>query len=240
MSEPLQKINIGGHQYEFSRDTGDNSFDYTFLVENKRFRFKRWAWGEKNRITNECVAFNPATNGFEVDTIAFNERMLANTIVEVDEAGKETKPTLDIVRGFKAALGDQLLMIAQWMNSIENGVEKKTCEISEVPGDDGLYELHINDDVFKLGMWTWGEKNKVTDQSVKFDPADQQLKMDLRIFNESLLLATIKDACINAEPVELSIDFLRNLDAGTGDILLQYAQEINNIAEKEKKNSKMP
>jgi hypothetical protein len=35
-------------------------------------------------------------------------------------------------------------------------------------------------------------------------------------------------------------NFLENLDAATGDILLQSAQEINDIPEQEKKNLKMP
>jgi hypothetical protein len=96
--------------------------------------------------------------------------------------------------------------------------------------------LNINNDVFKLGMWSWGEKNRVTDQSVQFDPDSGQLKMDLQRFNESLLLATVKQAHIAGKPVTVDANFLGNLDAAAGDILLQSAQEINEITEQEKKN----
>ncbi|MGD2088496.1 MAG: hypothetical protein PVH61_20130 [Candidatus Aminicenantes bacterium] len=235
MSKPLQRVTIDGREYEFAHHPGTE--EYTFLVEGKRCRFKRWTWGEKNRITNECVAFNPTTNRFEVNTIAFNEKMLTHTMKELESDGQKTKPTLDTVRGFNAALGDQLLMIAQWVNAIDtNSDEKTSVKLSKVPGDDSTYDLNINNDVFKLGMWSWGEKNRVTDQSVQFDPDSGQLKMDLQRFNESLLLATVKQAHIAGKPVTVDANFLGNLDAAAGDILLQSAQEINEITEQEKKN----
>lgn len=242
MSETLQKVTIEGREYEFSHDPGKN--DYTFDLDSGRFRFKRWSWGEKNRVTNQCVVFNPGTNRFEVNTIAFNEKMLAATMIETEMKGQKSKPTLETVKGFNAALGDQLLTIAQWINAIDTGGgdsgEGNDFRHPPVPGDEGTYELHLNGDMFKLGTWTWGEKNRVTDQSVTFDPDSGQLKMDLQVFNESLLLATLKEARIHGKPVRVDRAFLRNLDAGTGDMLLQTAQEINNITDQEKKNSKTP
>jgi hypothetical protein len=239
MSKPLQRVTIDGQEYEFSNHPGAE--EYTFLVEGKRCRFKRWTWGEKNRITNESVAFNPAAKRFEVNTIAFNEKMLTNTMVEMENNGQKIKPTLETVRGFNAALGDRLLMIAQWVNAIDtNSDEKTVVNLSKIPGDDSMYELNIKNHVFKLGMWTWGEKNRVTDQSVQSDPDSGQLKIDLHRFNESLLLATIKQAHIDGKPVTVDANFLDNLDAAAGDMLLQSAQEINDITEQEKKNLKMP
>jgi hypothetical protein len=239
MSKPFEKVDINGRVYEYSHKSGDNG--YTFIVEGGRYLFARWNWGEKNRITNECVVFNPDANRFEVNTIAFNEKMLTHTIVEMDIDGQKTKPTLDIVRGFNAPLGDRLLMIAQWVNAIDTaGREENPVKLSKAPGDDGAYEVNINGAAFKLGMWTWGEKNRVTDQSVQFDPVSGQLKMDLKTFNESLLMATVKEARIDGKPVTVDVNFLGNLDAAAGDILLQSAQEINDIPETEKKNLKMP
>jgi hypothetical protein len=235
MSKPLQMVTINGREYEFSHHTGTNEF--TFKVGDNRYRFKRWTWGEKNRITNECAAYNHAANRFEVNTIAFNEKMLTNTMKEMDSNDQKTKPTLDTVRGFNAALGDQLLMIAQWVNATDtNSDEETVVKLSKVPGKDNVYELNINGDLFKLEMWTWGEKNRVTDQSVRFDPDSGQMKMNLQTFNESLLLATIKEAHINGKPVTVNANFLGNLDAATGDILLQSAQEINDFPEQGKKN----
>ena len=155
--------------------------------------------------------------------------------------GQKTTPTLETVRGFKAALGDQLLMIAQWVNAIETGSSEETAvNLTKVPDDNGMYELNVNSHMFKLGTWTWGEKNRVTDQSVRLDPASGQLKMDLQLFNESLLLAVVKEARIHGKPVTVDTNFLQNLDAAAGDILLQSAQEINDISLQEKKNLKMP
>jgi hypothetical protein len=239
MSEPLKTVTINRQEYRFSHHTGAN--EYTFVVEDSRCRFKPWTWGEKNRITNECIAFNPDANQFEVNTIAFNEKMLANTMKEVEIDGQKTTPTLETVRGFKAALGDRLLMIAQWVNAIDTGNgEESAVKLSKVPDGDGRYELNINGDMFKLGTWTWGEKNRVTDRSVRLDPASGQLKMDLQLFNESLLLAVVKEARIHGKPVTVDANFLENLDAAAGDLLLQSAQEINDISPREKKNSKMP
>lgn len=235
MSEPLQTVTINHREYRFSHHTGAN--EYTFVVEDNHCRFKPWTWGEKNRITNECIDFNPGANQFEVNTITFNEKMLANTMKEMESNGQKTTPTLETVRGFKAALGDQLLMIAQWVNAIETGGSEETAvNLSKVPDSNGIYELNINGHMFKLGTWTWGEKNRVTDQSVRLDPASGQLKMDLQLFNESLLLSVVKEAHIDGKPVTVDTNFLQNLDAAAGDILLQSAQEINDISPDEKKN----
>ena len=239
MSELFQKTNIGSQEYKFSHNARDNS--YAFIVDSDQFKFKRWTWGEKNRISNECVTFNPATSQFEVNTVAFNEKMLAETLIEIDIDGKKLNPTLDTIRDYKATLGDQLLMISQWVNSIEsNENEDSSAEVSAMTAGDSTYEVHLNGDVFKIRMWTWGEKNRATSQSIEFDSASGQLKVDLRTFNEMLLLASIDEVRINGKPIELDMNFLRNLDAQIGDRLLQAAQKVNNISETEKKTSEMP
>lgn len=239
MSEPFQKIKIGDQVYEFSHNAKNNS--YAFIVDRQQFNFKRWTWGTKNRITNECVSLQTATNKFEVDTVAFNEKMLTETLIEINFNGKKIDPTLEAIRNFKATLGDQLLLIAQWVNSIESSQGKDS--ILEAPiahSADGIYEINLNGDVFRLRMWTWGEKNKVTSQSVKFDGASAQLIMDLQTFNELLLLATLEGATVHGKPVKLDINFIRKLDATIGDRLLQAAQEINQMTEVEKKTLETP
>jgi hypothetical protein len=237
MKEPFQKITIGDHEYEFLHNPKDNS--YSFIIDNNHFRFKRWTWGEKNRITNECVTFNPEIKQFEVNTVAFNEKMLARTLIGANIDGKDLDPTLDTIRDFNASLGDQLLLIAQWINSIEKeGIEGLGHKVTPLPVGENTYEIHLNGDTFKLGMWTWGEKNSVISQSIKFDAASSQMNIDLQAFNELLLLATIKEASVNEKAGQLDINVLRNLDAAVGDKLLQTAHEINNISETEKKTLK--
>ncbi len=235
MSNPSRKIKIGLVEYTYIQNDRDKS--YSFKVNDSQFRFKTWTWGEKTRVTSECARFNPTTNEFEVDTIAFSQKMLAETLVESNINGKKVNPTLDTIRNFNASLGDQLLQIAQWIDSVHTtGNEDSTAKA----GGNGDFELRLNGDVFKFKMWTWGEKNDATGRSIKFDSESGRMKIDLQSFNESLLLATLKEIQMDGKTVMPDTDILRNLDAATGDRLVQIAQEVNNISESEKKTSKQP
>ena len=66
------------------------------------------------------------------------------------------------------------------------------------------------------------------------------MKVDLQSFNESLLLATLKEIQMDGKTVIPDTDILRNLDAATGDRLVQIAQDVNDISASEKKTSKEP
>ncbi|UCE74324.1 MAG: hypothetical protein JSV56_01100, partial [Methanomassiliicoccales archaeon] len=87
MNEKLQEVTIDNHHYENSHNQKDNT--YLFIFDNNRFKFKRWTWGEKNRIINECITLNPGSELFEVNPVEFNEKILAQTLIEANIDGKE-------------------------------------------------------------------------------------------------------------------------------------------------------
>ena len=56
-----------------------------------------------------------------------------------------------------------------------------------------LYECEIDGDKYDFRIWTWGEKNKVTEQCTRVLPSGQQ-KLEVGEFNLCMLLATLKKA----------------------------------------------
>lgn len=118
MSSEVQTLTIDGADHNYTYDA--QAKVYQFEIDGQVYSFKRWTWGEKNRIVSESISLDPAMGQFQVNTGLFNELMLAAVLKEAP-----FEVTLSNLRELDPVLGDQLLRIAQWVNEISD-VEKKS------------------------------------------------------------------------------------------------------------------
>lgn len=93
---------------------------YHLRLGQDEYMFREWTWGEKNDVSSRSVVYDPATDGFRVDTAIFNELMLEAVLVEAP-----FEVTLDELRGLPASRGDALLDAAQRINGL-TATEKKS------------------------------------------------------------------------------------------------------------------
>jgi hypothetical protein len=81
------------------------------------FGFKKWSWGEKNTLLDDCTVVNPMNGMASVDTTKFNEGLIVKTVFKnVD--GKFVPFTIEEVRTLDAQLGERLFRITQNMNLV--------------------------------------------------------------------------------------------------------------------------
>jgi hypothetical protein len=51
---------------------------FVCTIDNQEFGFRKWPWGEKSKIMNQCIRQTPM--GPQLDTVEFNLAMLMNTL----------------------------------------------------------------------------------------------------------------------------------------------------------------
>jgi hypothetical protein len=224
----------GLDQLVVGSDTFSHTYDaqtgvHTFENDAGVYRLREWTWGAKNATSNASVVLGQEMGGFQIDTARFNEAMLAASLVEATVDGQALNSGPAALRQLKASQGDRLLGLAQWVNGLL--AEAALPEPRFDPRTE-TYHLALDGDGYVLREWTWGEKNDVSSRSIVYDPAADTFGVDMALFNELMLQATLVEA-----PFDLTPEALRRLPASKGDALLAAAQRINGLAATEKKRS---
>ena len=118
MSSEVQTLAIDGEDDTYTYDA--EAKVHRFEIDGQAYGFKRWTWGEKNRVVSESISLHPTTGQFKIDTGLFNELMLGAVLSEAP-----FEVTLSNLRELDPVLGDQLLRIAQWVNEISDAEKKR-------------------------------------------------------------------------------------------------------------------
>lgn len=105
------RIDDGEYPYIFHPEDGT----YQFEVDGDAYRFRRWTWGEKNRVIDAATVMEPENDRLRLDIARFNELLLATTLME---ASALTTITPVALRALDPVLGDALLSIAFWVNEL--------------------------------------------------------------------------------------------------------------------------
>src|SRR5262245_11970485 len=82
-------------------------------IAGNDYIFRQWTWGEKNRATAAAAHEDARSGQLRFDLAVFNEMMLACCLEAADGLAEIS---LDTVRALPANLGDQLLLLAHWVN----------------------------------------------------------------------------------------------------------------------------
>jgi hypothetical protein len=119
-AEPGESIvELEGRRFAYSIDAHGR---VVAKVEGGIYVFRQWTWGEKNRATAVAAQEDARTGQLRFDLALFNEMMLASCL-EAAEGLQEICPAT--LRALPANLGDQLLLLAYWVNE-PDGQKKKT------------------------------------------------------------------------------------------------------------------
>jgi hypothetical protein len=93
----------------------------------------------------------------------------------------------------------------------------------------GLYTFEDDAGVYHFKEWTWGQKNAATNASVVFDEETGGFRIETARFNEAMLAASLIEATVDGQALEVSPSALRQLKASLGDKLLGLAQWVNGM-----------
>ncbi len=99
--------------YEFAKE-GDL---FVTTICDEKFAFRKWTWGEKNALSNECTHVDPITGFINFDSGAFNEQLIIKTVL-YNDGSKFVSFTIEEIRGMDAQLGDRLFRITQKLNTV--------------------------------------------------------------------------------------------------------------------------
>ena len=232
-----QEAQVGGSTYKYGIDA--NNRLYEFELPQGRFTLSPWNWGEKNKVLDECITWNDSSQDFLFDVAKFNELVLLSTIKRTELNGQELPMDLAQIHNLEARLGDLLLDLCGWVNRLDGDKPHPNfppINIDHEVDSVGAPIVTANDYTFKFRTWTWGEKNSILSQCAIWDDSSQQMRISTQRFNELMLLTTLAQVKIKEKTVTLTLEFLQNLDARLGDVLLETAQEFNEISLNEKKN----
>lgn len=199
------------------------------------YHFKAWNFAQKGAAINASIVLDQATGDLRIDTARFNESMLLASLVKAQVDGKALEVSLNELQELPVSLGDELLGFAQLVNELMVGEERVAGAMVEKFEQDlqsGTLRMKIGEDEYLLKEWTWGKKNEVTSQSLTYDTATDQMRVNLATFNELMLMTTIVEA-----PFDITLANIQSLPAPEGDALLREAQQINGVTATEKKRS---
>jgi hypothetical protein len=130
-------ITIDGQDLAYDLRPGDGLYD--FQVAGATYCFRQWTWGEKNCVVDASTTLDPDTGQLRIDVAAFNELMLATSLVRSDAIAPITPEAL---RGLNPLLGDTLLAIAYWVNEVPVDDKKRSgagaARGATTPGPDDL------------------------------------------------------------------------------------------------------
>jgi hypothetical protein len=117
-TEPGEAIvEIEGRRFAYSIDQRGR---IVAKVAGGTYTFRQWTWGEKNRATAAAAQEDANSGQLRFDLALFNEMMLASCLEAADGL---TEISLATLRALPANLGDQLLLLAYWVN--EPGDQQK-------------------------------------------------------------------------------------------------------------------
>jgi hypothetical protein len=220
---------------DFSHRFDANEGVHIFENGTDSCQLKTWTFAEKGAATDSSIVLDETSGEFHVDTARFNEALLLASLVKAQVNGKPLEINLASLQKLPVIIGDGLLNLAQLVNGLaldkENGTDNQ-CENLEPDTQLGNFHLKIGNDEYLLKGWTWGKKNEVTSRSLTYDETANQARVNIAVFNELMLLATLVKA-----PFEITQANIQKLPAPVGDTLLRATQQINGITFAEKKTS---
>lgn len=214
---------------------------YEFVLPMGTFTFKAWKWGQKNSLVESCISFDTEKADFNLNMGKFNEIFLSTCMKEAIIAGQSMSIDQQAVQGLDAQTGDLLLDICSWVNFPDDGPLNwnRGKEVHKQALKGNWHSITAADHSFTVRPWTWGEKNLIMDQCTYLDKESGQAAVSPKGFNELMLMASVEEALHKGVKQEITLDYLRGLDAWIGDLLLEAANEMNEISASEKKSSDM-
>lgn len=111
-------VELEGRRYTYTIDTEGQ---VTTAIAGSRYIFRQWTWGEKNRATSVAAQEDARTGQLRFDLALFNEMMLASCLVAAEHLPEISAATL---RALPANVGDQLLLLAYWVNDPDDQQKK--------------------------------------------------------------------------------------------------------------------
>lgn len=238
MENSVKELELEGTvlTYSFDKDKGKYQFEYN----SDSYVFQMLNWGQKNILLEECIAFSQEQAKFDVNGMLFNERLLLYSLKKAIIAGKEWTIDASFLHNLNARLGDMLLSISYWINNLHENlpITDEEITVTNKIGHDGSTIITCNEYSFALKPWTWGVKNHILNNCTRVDRKTGITRINTQQFNEYMLLATLQQIKYKGEEIAISMEFLQQLKAQIGDILLIHAQEINELTATEKKKIK--
>ncbi|HKJ67558.1 MAG TPA: hypothetical protein VKA68_06340 [bacterium] len=236
MPQQFIDIEISNQTLQYRYNPEADQFE--FRLPQGTAVFEVWDWGTKNATLEECMFYDQPSDEFSFDSIRFNEHLLLCTLRQLRIHGENLPIDLSTLRDLNASLGDLLLEISQRLLGL-NGTRLGNGYYPEISRDMENPDSPVitaGDHTYTFRMWTWGEKNRALSQALTMDEPGNQARVSTKIFHERMLLSSLAKVTDENAPVEISTDFLEQLDARIGDALLEVAQEINFVSDAEKKS----